>query len=104
MQNMLSISATRPHKKTELAMYSDMFYESKLKASCDAEWRTSLRSGVRSKDRISFIKTFLQERYKNEPDDVKTEVRLRCETVYEEAMKSWNERADWSATAEGFDA
>lgn len=104
MQNMLSISATRPRKKTELAMYSDMFYESKLKATCDAQWQSSLRSGVRSKDRISFIKTFLQEHYKNEPDEVKTEVRQRCKATYDEAMKSWNERADWSATAEGFNA
>ena len=101
---MLDISSSRPRKKTELGMYSDMYYESKLKTSFDAMWKASLRSGVRSKDRISFIKTFTREKFNSEPDEVKAEVRRRCDVEFEEALKAWNDRAEWSETAEGFDA
>jgi hypothetical protein len=98
------MSRSRPRKKSELAVYSELFYDSKLKAGFDSMWSGCLKSGVPPQQRIGFIKRFTKESWTNETNDVKAEVQNKCEAEYAEALENWKGRTEWSGTPEGYQA
>jgi ATP-dependent helicase/DNAse subunit B len=104
IRSLLDISASRPRKKSELMLYSEMFYESKLKDQFDAMWKTCLQSGIPPKKRIHFIKQFTTECFSKESEELKMDIREKCERENNEALESWKGRMDWSATVESYEA
>jgi hypothetical protein len=80
-----------------------MFYESKLKPQFDVMWNACSHNGIPSKNRIRFVKQFMQENFLKESEAVKAMVRAKCEQEYAEAMEAWKARMDWSATPESYE-
>jgi hypothetical protein len=101
---MLEIADSRPRKKSELGVYSEMFYESKLKPAFDALWEGCLHNGFNPKQRINLVKKFTNEAWMKEPDDVKASIRARCEGDYAQAVLEWKARNEWTGSAEDFDS
>ena len=101
--SLLEISASRPHKKTELAMYSEMNYESKLKNQFDEMWNGCLLNGILPKNRVHFVKQFTKEMFMKEPEEVKMEIREKCKREHVEALEAWKARMDWLATPENYE-
>jgi hypothetical protein len=84
-------------------MYSEMYYESKLKKEFDVMWSECLLNGIPPKERIRFINRFTKEKFSKEVEEVRAGVRERCERENTEALKAWKERMDWSGTPEDYE-
>ena len=100
---MLEIANSCPRKKSELGMYSEMFYDSKLKPAFNTLWEECLHNGYNPKQRISHIKNFTKQAWMKEPDDVKSSIQAKCEEEYAQAVLNWKAHNDWTGSAEDFD-
>jgi hypothetical protein len=98
------MSAHRPHKKTELTLYTELYWESKLKEGFNTMWAGCRHSGVPAKSRISFVKKYTAEHWAKESDELRREIAQRCESEHAEAMQAWKGRAEWKASAETYKA
>ena len=104
IRSMIDMSADRPRKKTELAMYSEIYYESKLKAKFNEIWVGCLESGVATKQRVSWMKKYTTECWLKEPAELREEIRAKCDNKYAEELQAWKGRAEWSASPEVYQA
>jgi len=102
LRSLLEISAARPWKKCELGMYSDLYYDDKLKAPFDAMWDGCAVNGVPSKERLKLVKKFTREHWLKESEDVRSEIQQKCEDEHKAAMNSWKSHSDWSGTPENY--
>jgi hypothetical protein len=101
---MLEIADTHPCKKTEIGMYSEMFFATKVKPAFDALWEGCLQSGFDLKHRINLVKKMTKEAWDKEPEDVKSSIWAKCEEEYAQAITDWKARNDWTGSAEDFDS
>ena len=100
---MLQMSKTRPRKRTELSMYLETYYASKLKATFVPMWDDCLRGGVPARERISCLNKFAQVHLEKEPADVQAEIRRRCQEENKALLTEYKDRFDWKGTAEDYD-
>jgi hypothetical protein len=100
---MLQMSKSRPRKKTELSVYLETYYASKLKAEFVPMWDDCLRGGVQAKERISTLNKFAQVRLDKEPPEVQMEIRRSCQEANEASLTEYKERFDWKGDAEDYD-
>lgn len=82
----------------EWQVYQQMTYESKWKPIIDKEWGEIKNKWEEenpemkmTKSRFNFMNTFLQEKYNQEPDDIKNQVRKRREEMKEEGYADKND-------------
>ena len=83
-------------------VYTKMFYKTKLKASFDAIWKDGLQNTVPVKQRVNWCQRFTREHLLKESEEVKREVRERCEAENAEAMAKWKGRLDWSGSPDEY--
>lgn len=83
-------------------MYSELYYESKLKAKFDEIWTGCLQSGVSYKHRVSWMKKYTTECWLKEPAELRDEIRKKCDSKYAEELQAWKGRAEWSASPEAY--
>jgi hypothetical protein len=101
---MIEIADSRPRKKTELGVYSEMFYRVKLKEAFNEMWESLLQNGTDPKQRVNLVRKFTHKAWMKEPEDVKASVRAKCKEDYEQAFQEWRARNEWTGSAEDFDS
>jgi hypothetical protein len=91
----------KPRIPLEWQVYQLMTYESKWKPIIDEEWDELKKNWEEenpetkmTETRFNFMNTFLQEKYNQEPEDIKDQVRKRREIMKEAAVDevdAWND-------------
>ena len=102
LQSLIAMSVNCPHKKTELTMYMEMFWESKLKEGFNTMWSGCQQTGVPAKSQISFVKKYCAEHWASESEGLRREIAQKCETEHADAMEAWKGRAEWTGSAETY--
>ena len=104
----MKLQTAKPRVRLEWQVYQQMTYESKWKAIIDKEW-SKIRKKWEAENpetkmtetRFTFMNTFLQEKYKEESEDVKAEVKKRQAELKEDVAGDDND-GELEARNEGY--
>jgi hypothetical protein len=101
---MTRLSRNRPRKKTVLAMYQTMFWDSKMKVPFNESWERSQAAGVRQDNRVMLMNKFALQMWEKESDEVMIEVKRQCNMENAQNLLGWKDRATWKASAKSYAA
>ena len=104
LEAMLKMSKSRPTRKSDFIMYSEIYYESRVKPGFDAMWAACLLNGIPGKERINLWSKYTREHWSKEPKEIKDEVKKRSDEEFAAQMQEWKDRAEWTESPEAFDA
>ncbi|KIJ90502.1 hypothetical protein K443DRAFT_116510 [Laccaria amethystina LaAM-08-1] len=97
-RGLLKLQTAKPRVRLEWQVYQQLTYESKWKAIIDKEWSETVKKWEAEnpdtkmvETRFTFMNTFLQEKYKEESEDVKEEVKKRRAELKEEVAGDDND-------------
>ncbi|KAJ7500472.1 hypothetical protein B0H11DRAFT_2225467 [Mycena galericulata] len=103
MQSMSGPGA-RPRRKPAIAMYSKLYYATRIKAEFDAKWATE-KETVPQSHRATMSQDYVRACWAKEDADFKTKVEDEAEKVYEAELKEWRaKRAIPVQSAENYNA
>jgi hypothetical protein len=104
LTTMTRLSRSRLRKKTVLAMYQALFWEDKMKIPFKATWDSCQVAGVAQGDRVKMTNKFAQQMWEKEPEDVKLDVKRKCDAENAKNLLGWKDRATWRASAKSYAA
>ena len=84
-------------------MYSEMFYNSRVKAGFDAMWEGCSQNGVLSNERIQLWSRYTREHWLKESKELRDEVKKKCEDKYAADLQAWKDRGEWNESAEAYE-
>lgn len=94
---MKDISQQRPTKPKILHRYSQVHYKDRIKPNFDAFWAE--QEGIIPKSqRLAVTQDFVQKSWVTEPPEFRTAFEDLVEAEYQESLKSYNRRMDYSRT------
>lgn len=94
---MKDVSHQRPSKPKVLHRYSQMHYKDRIKPNFDLFW-SSQEGAIPSSQRLAMTQDFVQKSWTNEPPEFRSAFEELVETEYQEALKAFNRRMDYSRT------
>ncbi|KAJ7248271.1 hypothetical protein B0H12DRAFT_1072714 [Mycena haematopus] len=87
----MSGNASRPRRKTNVAVYSGRYYASKLKEGFDAVWEGA-KEGLAPGARISMCQEYVRACLEVETEEVRAEIVAEADALQEAAMKEFRAR------------
>ena len=90
------MSKSRPSRKSDFIMYSEMYYKSHVKPGFDAMWEVCLLNSIPGKERIDLWSKYTHEHWSKELKEIKDEVKKRSDEEFAMQMQEWKGRAEWT--------
>ncbi|KAJ7895927.1 hypothetical protein B0H14DRAFT_3425876 [Mycena olivaceomarginata] len=90
MQSMVG-PTQRPRRKPDVAVYSRLYCETKLKPDFDRIWATT-KLTVPESSRVAMSQDFVRSRWIQETAEVKAEVAAEAEAIHTASIAAWKEK------------
>lgn len=78
----------RPRKPVAVNIYSQRYYQERLKADFDAEWNT-VKDVVSSRGRLAMMKQFVRDSWNKETVEFRDALQEEIDQEYEAQLQEW---------------
>lgn len=94
---MKDVSQGRPSKPKVLHRYSQVHYRDRIKPNFDLFWANQ-EGSIPNSQRLAMSQEFVQKSWAEESPDFRAAFEEQCEMEYQQSLKAYNRRMDYSHT------